>query len=797
MSLKIAPEPAAKKSQLSALPGKLRQVWSSLGRGARFLFSYWIAKPDTLLLVVLASVLRLSGLNQTTFLADQAGMYSLGLSAIAHHALPVTGIRSSIGTLNMPASILLLLPFILLGDPDWGTLATAVVNIGAVLLLYALANHYVGRRTALVAGFLYATAPWAVFFSRFIWQQNLLAPVVLLLVWFVCRGVIDGRRGWLGWSVLLWGIALQLHPSAAPLITLIIFGWLLTWRTIRWRDLFYSGLALAVLFLPSLAWEIVSKGSDVTLYVDFAERKASYSTQVLHVLYYVLTPPRLHYFGDATLYYRLYPSFAWVTQVLGALYAVSVIWLLLVLALFGRRLLRTAGLSPRQALRRPGDTWRAFQSLQALQRLQQSATRAKSDGGTPASSSGRNARGIDARFLIIMLLWQVSPILSMLKPPKAIQEHYLLVILPALFLMIGIFLVWLEEYGLPWMISQIRRDFSWFPAIPMSEVGRAFLVVLAVITAAQVFASVALNVTLQESAFTGPLRFTYTHYGFPLEVQQDALATAYTTAKVNHERLYVATTGWQQQSLGYLAAETNTGANVYDAGSCLTMPATGSAPAVVLATEPLETTNSLATMPGVTVLRTLGNPSPPNLESVTDTPALTLYSVPAGSHLHNEVSVPVPATSAKETHLVAYANTRRADGAEQLVLHWSGAPPSQVSQQNALDYWYGAQPQAGEVSPADYWFMAQPLNSASQPVGGVSKSNCSELFWGPRDDVYSWINLQLPSGKTPVASWRVWVMRQTMQVARPVIAGISLETADVTYGPNTLLPGTTTVPASK
>ncbi len=63
--------------------------------------------------------------------------------------------------------------------------------------------------------------------------------------------------------------------------------------------------------------------------------------------------------------------------------------------------------------------------------------------------------------------------------------------------------------------------------------------------------------------------------------------------------------------------------------------------------------------------------------------------------------------------------------------------------------------------------------------------------------MYSWINLQLPSGKTPVASWRVWVMRQTMQVARPVIAGISLETADVTYGPNMLLPGTTTVPASK
>ena len=749
-------------------------------------------------MVVLASVLRLSGLNQTTFLGDQAGMYALGLSAVAHHALPVTGISSSINTLNMPASIFLLLPFILLGSPYWGTFFTALVNIGAVLLLYSLANLYVGRRAALVAGFLYATAPWAVFFSRFIWQQNLLAPVVLLLVWVVCRGVINGKTGWLGWSVLLWGIALQLHPSAAPLLTLIVFGCLMTWRTIRRRDLVYAGLALTVLFLPTLAWEVVSKGSDIITYLDFAGQRASYSTEVFQVLYYVLTPPRLNYFGSATLYARLYPSFGWITNVLGALYAASVIWLVVSLALFGRRLLRTSGLNPLQALRNPGESFRAFRSLQALQRLHhQASTLPDHHSATTDSSSRHSARSVDVRFLVIVLLWQVSPIVTMLKLPKAIEEHYLLVIMPALFLMIGIFFAWLEEYCLPWAISRIRRLFSQFPPISMSEVGKAFLVILAVLTASQAFASVALISTLQESAYTGPLRFTYTRYGFPLEVQQDALATAYTTAKVNHARLYVATPGWQQESLGYLASESGTGANVYDAESCLTMPAAGSAPAVVLATAPLETTNSLATMPGVTVLRTIGNPTPPNLAAVTDTPALTLYSVPAGSHLHDEITVPVHTTADKETHLVAYANARRSDGAEQLILHWSVASPNNVNRQNALQYWYGAQPQTGEAPPADYWFVAQPLDSAGRPLGHPSLSNCPVLFWGANDDVYSWINLQLPSPKTPVSSWRVWVARQTMQVARPVVAGITLETASISYGLSTVLPGMTTVPAVK
>ncbi|MGO8948239.1 MAG: ArnT family glycosyltransferase [Ktedonobacterales bacterium] len=798
MSVRIVPQPAAEKSQISALTRIFRRLWRGLWGGIGVLFSYWIAKPDTLLLVVLAAVLRLNGLNQTTFLADQAGMYSLGLSALAHHALPVTGIRSSIGTLNMPASIFLLLPFIVLGNPYWGTLFTALLNVGAVMLLYSLANHYVGRRAALAAGFLYATAPWAVFFSRFIWQQNLLAPVVLLLVWMVCRGVIDGKRGWLGWSVLFWGIALQLHPSAAPLISLIAFGLLLTWRAIRWRDLIFSGLALTILFLPSVAWEIVSNGSDIILYWDFLTQGARYSTQVFHVLYYVLTPPRLYYFGNATLYARLYPAFGWVTKVLGLLYIASMVWLVIALALFGRRLLRTAGLTPVQALRSPGDALRAFRSLQALQRLQQQTSSAPGASGSPdGAPSGRGVRGIDARFLIIVLLWQVSPILTMLKPAKPIEEHYLLVILPALFLMIGMLFGWLEDYALPVMMTWVKQRYGKFPLISMSEVGKAFLVILAVLTAGQVFASVALTLTLQQSAYTGPLRFTYTRYGFPLEVQQDALATAYTTAKVNHARLYVATTSWQTESLGYLAAETNTDANVYDAGSCLTMPATGTAPAVVLATSPLETTNSLATMPGVTVLRTIGNPSPPNLAAVIDTPALTLYSVPGGSHLHDEITVPVNATAAKMTHLVAYAHALRSDGAEQLVLHWAVAPQTPVNQQDQLDYWYGAQPQAGATSPSDYWFMAQPLDRSGRPLGSPSVSNCSALFWGPNDDVYSWINLQLPKGKTQVASWRVWVARQTMQVARPVIAGIALETGNISYGIATVLPGMTTVPAVK
>ncbi len=180
-----------------------------------------------------------------------------------------------------------------------------------------------------------------------------------------------------------------------------------------------------------------------------------------------------------------------------------------------------------------------------------------------------------------------------------------------------------------------------------------------------------------------------------------------------------------------------------------------------------------------------------------DSPALTLYSVPAGSHLSNEIAVPVSAKAAKQTHLVAYASARRADGASQLVLHWSGAPPAVGTPQNALAYWYGAQPQADNVPPANYLFMAQPLDSAGHPLGAPAVSNCTVLFWGANDDVYTWLDLPQISGKKTVASWRVWITQQTMLVSRPTFAGITLETADITYSPTVTLPGAVTIPALK
>ena len=128
MSLRAAPrrdpDHITNPGEHSALVG-LHRPLSGMRRRTRALAGRW----DLLLVLAVAALPRLIWLDQASFLGDQANLLALARSALAHGALPATGIASSIGTLNFPASIYVLLPFALLPNPFWATLFTAAVNI--------------------------------------------------------------------------------------------------------------------------------------------------------------------------------------------------------------------------------------------------------------------------------------------------------------------------------------------------------------------------------------------------------------------------------------------------------------------------------------------------------------------------------------------------------------------------------------------------------------------------------------------------------------------------------------------
>lgn len=747
-------------------------------------------RPEYLLVLLVAAILRLVLLDQTSFLGDQAELLFLARSALAHHALPVTGIRSSIGTLNPPASIFLLLPFALLGDPMGATAATAAANIVAVLLLYRLTDRYVGRRAAFAVGLLYATAPWPIYFSRFIWQQNLLAPIVILFIWTLCRGLIDRKRGWLGWNVLLWGIAIQLHPSAAPLLALTALGVVWAWRTVRLRDVAGAIAGLVILFLPTLIWEIVSKGSDLPYYSALGQAPAVFNGDVFDQLLTVLTPPGPSFFGGGTLYSHVYQRIAWLTPLLVVMNVAALIWLLatvvygLIHAPAEMRRIKSQSREERAAAP-PGRAW-------AKARV------------APVTISRPNWR-----FMLVLLLWLAVPVLAMWRHSAPIHEHYLLAPLPAAFAVLGIFFVWLIErlarigevrsHGTHVYPVRIVRPVAACPvsrprtlrlnrirvAIAYGLIQVALVAIVVAVASAQAFSAAGQIATVWQGDFDGTQKHDYTHYGLPLAVQQEALDAATAAAAQMHAVIYIATTNLQQESFGYLATESGVHAQIYDAERCLIVPAAKTSPAIMLVTEPFDGTTTagslLADMPGVKLLRTL--------RGQTNT-SVRLYYVPAGARLVGEI----PRASDRRAsllHLAGYRVLKHGTTPSALVLRWDGTPTLPAIR-DGTEYWYGWQGSAAGTPVSRYWFKAQATDHAGHLYGDQQATPCSYLAWGHAETVYALLDVPQPLNDQ-VGGWHVWVERQTLQVRRPRLGPLRLQSGDVQFGDGIYVPGAATI----
>lgn len=702
-------------------------------------------RRDLLLVLLVAALPRLWRLGQTIFLDDQSALLALGRSALAHHALPTTGIRSSIGTLNFPASIYILLPFAVLPDPFWAALATALANIAAAGLLFLVVKRYAGRRSALFAALLYATAPWAVYFSRFAWQQNLLAPVVVLFFWTACLGVVERRRGWLPWNLLLWGIAVQLHPSAAPLLVLTLVGIWLTRNRLSRRDLLLGAGALALPFLPTVLWELATGGSDIAAYTAFGARSSVLDGQVFGTLLGLLTPPDPARFDPSTPYAGLFDVFGWARVALVALYVAAAGWLLGAL------------------LRRRGEL----------------AVEADDTAEGPRAPMGQALRP-PAGFLLLLALWQAAILLALVRHPKSIAEHYLLALLPAAFLTMGLFLGWLAERLE--LASTLSREALHLAARRLPAIG------LVALAAAQLLASGAFIASMAQALPDGRQAFAYSRYGIPLDAQQAALRATLAAARASHARPYIATTAWGQPGFGYLAAAGPAPRpTVYDAGACLIVPAAGTSPAVVLATEPLPADDVLGSLAGATwrPVETGWNGSP-----------LRLYTLPAGAALPGETPIVGSAAGSAGLHLAAYQYQAPAEGAtSRLVLRWAGPPPAPGPAAADLAYWRGALPGMGGVG--SYTFAAQPVDAGGAPLGPALTATCPVLHWGAGEDVYTWIALPptlttLPAASS-IAGWHVSVERQMYTLVRPHFGPLALESGDLALGPVERLPGATTL----
>jgi Dolichyl-phosphate-mannose-protein mannosyltransferase len=510
----------------------------------------WFFCWECYLILLVAGFLRFYQLRAAEFDGDQAAIFGLAREAVRAGLWPIVSNRASIGIENPPAVIyILMIPAALSADPLLATIMVGLLNTMAVFLTYLFTRRYYGWLAGTIAALLYAAAAKPLNYSRFIWQQNMLALFVVLFMFALFWGVVERRKGWFFPAALLLGVAYQLHETSTLLVIPLLAALILAPGTLRRRDLLLAFISLLVIFSPYILWEFSTKFADVSLVLQVTNLRARIDGDALYLYEFFLSPNGFGFYsqvpGDSTSSLRqLGPMLAWLRYTL---------WLLVAGGLV------TAGVL---ALRpRPGGA---------------SARDTQAGFFSPLRRWWADFRAAPSRCgLALLLIWQVAPVLLLSRHSLPLYPYYLLILMPGPFILMGVF----SAKAIEWAA---RPELYW-KGLRYGMYAAAALIVIAQIAAC--------TATLLDT-----VDGTYKHGQVfnDLGSLQHALDEADQLALQRHlNMVYVTTDANTQTSLRYLAGQMRTPATLFDDERCLVLPGAGAGPAVLLASPYAQLTTAL------------------------------------------------------------------------------------------------------------------------------------------------------------------------------------------------------------
>jgi 4-amino-4-deoxy-L-arabinose transferase-like glycosyltransferase len=188
--------------------------WSSTSRWC------WLAAFG---IMVLTLFLRLWRLDLVQFRDDQAALLRLAEDMVRLGSVPLAGMTSSIGLPSAPTFEYLLAPIVALSrDPRVASAAIGLANAAGVAGTLLLGWRWFSPLTGLVAGLVYATNPWAVFFARKVWSNDVLPPTAVVLLVCLDKAVVGGQVGWGVAAFPVFALGVGFHPSFVLLAPFLV-----------------------------------------------------------------------------------------------------------------------------------------------------------------------------------------------------------------------------------------------------------------------------------------------------------------------------------------------------------------------------------------------------------------------------------------------------------------------------------------------------------------------------------------------------------------------------------------------
>ncbi len=517
-------------------------------------FKPWLLSWEMYLIILVASFLRLYRIDTTEFNLDQANIFRLAYDAIHHGMLIAASNGSSLGTINPPVIIYLLMPTAFFSaNPLWAAIWFALLTTLAVLLTYIFVRRYFGRLAGSIAALLFATVNAPVFYSRFIWNQNLLLLFVPLFIMVLLWGVVERRKGWLFPALFLLDLMYQLHGSSLSLVFVLLVAIALAPGTMRWRDLLYAAFSLLLLYAPYLLWEIHANFRDISILLDMSKQPAQWDTLALG--FYQMLLGTFQLTGGFLLppYISIIYPFPYGSIIQG----MDAIMTLLLIVAVGMACIQVIG-SHNQENRSISEQQSVSSPLWERLRAWWSDLRA---------DTYRCA-------LLVMLVWQVIPLLALSHHSITVYPHYLIFFIPGQYILIALALARVMK----WVQGQCFGQWKGW-----EQAGRiAFSLLIGLLIVLQFGASLGFILETASGSFNGGKHQWNEVY--TLNSVQHAIHEADQLAQRRHlKHLYINMYANYDYlaSAAYLAEHTQTPSTVFGE-KCLVLPNPSAGPAVLL-----------------------------------------------------------------------------------------------------------------------------------------------------------------------------------------------------------------------
>lgn len=244
----------------------------------------WLWKISLLLVILLASYLRMDGIQYAEFKFDEAQAAYLTLDLLQTGHLPQVGLMSSIGIYNPPIMMYLLAaPLYFSRHPVVATLYVALFNIVAVYLCYLFAKKFLSRRAGIIAALLFAVSPWPVLFSRKIWAQDFLPLFIIAFFYFTLEWIVTRKSRCVIPLLLFLSFSCQLHMTALTLLLVPVLIWLIYRPTIGIRHLLLGVGVFLLLYSPYLYYEFTHDFQNTRGFITYSKKPSVFQEEGLTI----------------------------------------------------------------------------------------------------------------------------------------------------------------------------------------------------------------------------------------------------------------------------------------------------------------------------------------------------------------------------------------------------------------------------------------------------------------------------------------------------------------------------------